>query len=73
MGNHVYKQNGKMFLDETAQEILKPIDGNAGLVDKVSTLEGKIVKLKSDVEYYEKNYLKYKEKSEELTKEVSEK
>ena len=62
-----------MFLDETAQEILKPIDGNAGLVDKVSTLEGKIVKLKSDVEYYEKNYLKYKEKSEELTKEVSEK
>ena len=73
LGNHVYKQNGKMFLDETAQEMLKPIDGNAGLVDKVSTLEGKIVKLKSNVEYYEKNYLKYKEKSEELTEEVSEK
>lgn len=70
---HIYKQNGKMFLDETAQEILKPFDGNAGLVDKVSTLEGKIVKLKSNVEYYEKNYLKYKEKSEELTEEVSEK
>lgn len=71
--NHVYKQNGKMLLDETAQEMLKPIEGNAGLVDKVSTLEEKIAKLKSDVEYYEKNYLKYKEKSEELTEEVSEK
>lgn len=71
--NHVYKQNGKMLLDETAQEMLKPIEGNAGLVDKVSTLEEKIAKLKSDVEYYEKNYLKYKEKSEELTEEVTEK
>lgn len=71
--SHIYKQGGKTLLDETAQEMLKPIEGNAGLVDKVSTLEEKIVKLKSDVEYYEKNYLKYKEKSEELTKEVSEK
>lgn len=71
--SHIYKQGGKMLLDETAQEMLKPVDGNAGLVDKVSTLEEKIVKLKSDVEYYEKNYLKYKEKSEELIEEVSEK
>lgn len=73
LGNHVYKQNGKMLLDETAQEMLKPIEGNAGLVDKVNTLEGKIVKLKSDVAYFENNYLRCKEKSEELTKEVSEK
>lgn len=70
---HIYKQNGKMLLDETAQEMLKPVDGNAGLVDKVSTLEGKIVKLKSDVAYFENNYLRCKEKSVELTKEVSEK
>lgn len=70
---HIYKHNEKMFLDETAQEMLKPVDGNAGLVDKVSTLEGKIVKLKSDVAYFENNYLRCKDKSEELTKEVIEK
>lgn len=73
LGNHVYKQNGKMFLDETAQEMLKPVDGNAGLVDKVSTLEEKIIKLKSDVAYFENNYLRCKDKSEELTKEITEK
>lgn len=71
--SHIYKQGGKILLDETAQEMLKPIDGNAGLVYKMSTLEEKIVKLKSDVAYFENNYLRCKEKSEELTKEVSEK
>ena len=40
--SHVFKQNGKMYLDETAQELLKPESGNVQLVDKVKRLEAEI-------------------------------
>lgn len=41
---HVFKQNGKMHLDETAQDMLKPIEGNAGLIDNLKRFERDIKK-----------------------------
>ena len=36
---HISKQDGKMLLDKTAQEMLKPDEGNCQLASKASKLE----------------------------------
>ena len=36
---HVSNQDGKILLDKTAQEVLKPIEGNCQLASKASRLE----------------------------------
>lgn len=68
--NHVYKKNGKTFLDETAQEMLKPVEGNVGLVDKVKMLEADIVKKNDELKNWQKEYRLYKENNELLIKEA---
>ena len=68
--SHIYKQGGKIFLDETAQEMLKPIEGNAGLVDKVKMLEADIVKKNDELKNWQKEYRLYKENNELLIKEA---
>ncbi len=72
LGNHVYKKNGKMLLDETAQEMLKPNEGNAGLVDKVKNLEAEVVKRNDELKNWQKEYRLYKENNEMLIKEADE-
>ena len=56
---HILRQNGKMLLDLTAQEMLKPTDENFRLTQKVGSLENELRD-----KTYESN--KYKNQSEEL-------
>lgn len=56
---HILRQNGKTFLDLTAQEMLKPTDANYLLTKKVSNLEKKL-----DEKSYESD--KHKKQSEDL-------
>lgn len=69
---HIYKQSGKMLLDETAQEMLKPVEGNVGLVDKVKNLEAEVVKKNDELKNWQKEYRLYKESNELLIKEADE-
>ena len=70
--NHVFKLNGKTCLDETAQELLKPVSGNALLADKVQRLEAEIVKQKAETEKWKKEYRLYKDNESLLIKEADE-
>lgn len=70
--NHVFKLDGKTCLDETAQELLKPVSGNALLADKVQRLEAEIVKQKAETEKLKKEYRLYKDNESLLVKEADE-
>ena len=68
--NHVFKMNGKMCLDEIAQELLKPDSGNVQLVDKVKRLEEEIVRQKAETEKWYKEYQIYIDNSGLLIREA---
>lgn len=69
---HIFKQNGKTLLDETAQEMLKPIDCNAGLIAKSLKLEDVIRAKNIEAESHLIDIRTLTNKCEDLRNELSE-
>lgn len=69
---HIFKQKGKMLLDETAQEMLKPIDCNAGLIAKSLKLEDTVRAKSKETDIYLRDIKELATKCEDLRNELSE-
>ncbi len=70
---HIFKENGKTVLDDYAQEILKPAEGNSQLAKKADNLKVSLSKKSAEAEKSQSENARLCNKVTELEKKLSEK
>ncbi len=70
---HIFKENGKTILDDYAQELLKPADGNSQLAKKADNLKVSLSKKSAEAEKSQSENTQLSAKVAELEKQLSEK
>ncbi len=70
---HIFKENGKTVLDDYAQEILKPAEGNSQLAKKADNLKVSLSKKSAEAEKSQSENARLYNKVTELENQLSEK
>jgi chromosome segregation ATPase len=70
--SHIFKQNGKLILDKTAQEILMPVEGNCRLASKANRLENMLEEKTVESNYRQKSVRKLEGECDNLKNQLSE-
>lgn len=70
---HIFKKNGKTVLDDYAQEILKPAEGNLQLAKKADNLKISLSKKSAEAEKSQSENARLSAKVAELEKQLSDK
>jgi len=70
---HIFKENGKTVLDDYAQELLKPAEGNSQLAKKTDNLKISLSKKSAEAEKYQSENARLSAKVAELEKQLSDK